>query len=30
VYAGAGHALYWEEPACVASDLVAFVEDLGD
>jgi pimeloyl-ACP methyl ester carboxylesterase len=29
VYAGAGHALYWEEPARFASDLVAFIEDLG-
>jgi len=30
VYAGAGHALYWEEPERFASDLVAFVEDLGN
>ncbi len=29
VYPGAGHALYWEEPARFASDLVAFIEDLG-
>src|SRR6266542_664399 len=29
VYAGAGHACYWEEPARVASDLVAFVKLLG-
>jgi pimeloyl-ACP methyl ester carboxylesterase len=28
VYSGAGHALYWEEPDRIASDLVAFVEDL--
>jgi non-heme chloroperoxidase len=25
---GAGHALYCEEPALFASDLVAFIEDL--
>jgi len=25
VYAGAGHALHWEEPARVAGDLIAFV-----
>lgn len=29
VYSGAGHALYWEEPARFASDLVAFVQNLG-
>jgi non-heme chloroperoxidase len=29
VYPGAGHALYWEEPDRVASDLVAFIADLG-
>lgn len=29
VYAGAGHACYWEEPTRVASDLVAFVKSLG-
>jgi pimeloyl-ACP methyl ester carboxylesterase len=29
VYPGAGHAVYWEEPARVASDLVAFIGDLG-
>jgi len=28
VYSGAGHALYWEEPDRVASDLVAFIETL--
>ena len=28
VYAGAGHAFYWEEPDRVASDLVAFIEEL--
>ena len=28
VYAGAGHAFYWEEPNRVASDLVAFIEAL--
>ena len=28
VYRGTGHALYWEEPERVASDLVAFVERL--
>jgi pimeloyl-ACP methyl ester carboxylesterase len=28
VYAGAGHAVYWEAPDRVASDLVAFVEEL--
>jgi pimeloyl-ACP methyl ester carboxylesterase len=28
VYPGAGHALYWEEPAHLASDIIAFVKDL--
>jgi len=28
VYAGAGHAFYWEEPDRVASELVAFIETL--
>jgi pimeloyl-ACP methyl ester carboxylesterase len=28
VYPGAGHAVYWEAPDRVASDLVAFVEQL--
>ena len=28
VYPGAGHALYWEEPHRVASDLVAFIGEL--
>ena len=28
VYEGAGHTLYWEEPARVAHDLVAFVETI--
>ncbi len=28
VYPGAGHALYWEEPAQFASDVVAFIEKL--
>ena len=28
VYPGAGHALYWEEPARFASDIVAFIENL--
>jgi non-heme chloroperoxidase len=28
VYPGAGHALYWEEPARFASDLVAFIKGL--
>ena len=28
VYAGAGHALHWEEPARVAADLQRFVESL--
>lgn len=27
VYPGAGHALYWEEPARFASDIVTFVEN---
>jgi pimeloyl-ACP methyl ester carboxylesterase len=27
VYPGAGHALYWEEPSRIASDLAAFIED---
>ena len=27
-YPGAGHAFYWEEPQRVATDLVAFLEDL--
>ena len=30
VYPGAGHAFYWEEPDRVASDLVAFIEGLGN
>ncbi len=30
VYPGAGHTFYWEEPARIASDLVAFIEDLGN
>jgi non-heme chloroperoxidase len=30
VYPGAGHAFYWEEPDRFASDLVAFIEDLGN
>lgn len=30
VYAGAGHSPNWEEPARFASDLVAFVESLGN
>jgi pimeloyl-ACP methyl ester carboxylesterase len=29
VYRGAGHALYWEVPDRVASDLAAFIEILG-
>jgi pimeloyl-ACP methyl ester carboxylesterase len=29
IYAGAGHALHWEEPARFAADLAAFVEKLG-
>ena len=28
VYAGAGHALHWEDPARTAADIVAFVERL--
>lgn len=28
VYPGAGHAVYWEEPGRVASDLAAFIEGL--
>jgi len=28
VYPGAGHALYWEEPSHIASDIQAFIEDL--
>lgn len=28
VYPGAGHALYWENPDRIASDLVAFIERL--
>jgi non-heme chloroperoxidase len=28
VYPSAGHALYWEEPAQFASDIVAFIENL--
>jgi non-heme chloroperoxidase len=28
VYPGVGHALYWEEPARVALDIKAFIEDL--
>jgi len=29
VYEGAGHTFYWEEPDRIASDLAAFIEDLG-
>jgi pimeloyl-ACP methyl ester carboxylesterase len=29
VYEGGGHAFYWEDPARVAADLVAFLEALG-
>lgn len=29
VYPGAGHAFYWEEPDRFASDLAAFIDDLG-
>ncbi len=28
VYPGAGHAVYWEEPDSVASDLAAFIEEI--
>ena len=28
VYPGVGHAIYWEQPTQVASDLVAFVENI--
>ena len=28
VYPGSGHAFYWEDPARVASDLAAFVEEI--
>jgi len=28
VYPGSGHAFYWEDPARVASDLAAFVEEV--
>lgn len=28
VYPGAGHAFYWEEPERIASDLVAFIQDV--
>jgi len=28
VYPGAGHALYWEEPAHFASDIAAFIKTL--
>jgi pimeloyl-ACP methyl ester carboxylesterase len=28
VYHGAGHVLYWEEPAHIASDIVAFIKNL--
>jgi non-heme chloroperoxidase len=28
-YAGAGHALHWEEPARFAADLTAFAESIG-
>lgn len=30
VYPGAGHSPHWEEPKRFASDLVAFVEELGN
>jgi pimeloyl-ACP methyl ester carboxylesterase len=30
VYPDAGHALYWEKPDRIASDLVTFIEDLGN
>lgn len=29
VYPSAGHTVYWEEPERIASDLAAFIEDLG-
>jgi pimeloyl-ACP methyl ester carboxylesterase len=29
VYAGAGHALHWEQPDRFVSDLTAFIESLG-
>jgi pimeloyl-ACP methyl ester carboxylesterase len=28
VYPGAGHAFYWEEPRCLASDVVAMIKEL--
>jgi non-heme chloroperoxidase len=28
IYAGAGHAFHWEDPASFAADLVAFVSEL--
>jgi non-heme chloroperoxidase len=28
VYAGAGHAVHWEEPARVAADIAAFADRL--
>ena len=28
VYPGAGHALYWEQPVRIASDIVAFVQGI--
>ena len=28
IYPGAGHAVYWEEPARFASDITAFIEDI--
>jgi pimeloyl-ACP methyl ester carboxylesterase len=28
VYPGAGHALYWEEPAHFATDIKAFIQDF--
>jgi pimeloyl-ACP methyl ester carboxylesterase len=30
VYPGNGHALYWEKPDRIASDIVAFIKDLGN
>ncbi|WP_082107680.1 alpha/beta fold hydrolase [Methanosarcina sp. 1.H.A.2.2] len=30
VYPGGGHAFYWEEPVRVASDIVAFIEEIAD